>query len=209
MQPSGTPQAIYLLLTLATWRGEQRRSRLRQEAGAPQPAPTSGCNYVRPDRHQLTATRTRDTPARPPSHSPGPPASSSAHPSSPAARPGKPAGQRANAGKCTLSSAANVKPHTHPPQTLSVARPSLRTLSVAVRPRADPVRGRPCTADGPPHRSLAPIPVRPVQNRRSPIGLTRAGLYLPRDPSPTGRIINDCVVRSFQEVAQRSIGSLR
>jgi hypothetical protein len=45
--------------------------------------------------------------------------------------PGKPAGQRANAGKCTLTSAANVKPHTHPPQTLSVAGPSPRTLSVA------------------------------------------------------------------------------
>ena len=30
-------------------------------------------------------------------------------------RPGKPAGQRADAGKCTLSSAANVKPRTGPP----------------------------------------------------------------------------------------------
>ena len=143
MQPSGTPQAIYLLLTLATWRGEQRRSRLRQEAGAPQPAPTSGCNYVRPDRHQLTATRTRDTPARPPSHSPGPPASSSAHPSSPAARPGN----RPGSGR-TQGNARSAQPRTSS-HTRTLRRPCpwpvrpcgpcpwpsvpARTLSVAVR----------------------------------------------------------------------------
>ena len=48
-------------------------------------------------------------------------------------RPGKPAGQRADAGKCTLSSAANVKPRTRPPRTSSVARPWSRPPSVAVR----------------------------------------------------------------------------
>ena len=113
--------------------------------------------------------------------------------------PRKPAGQGANAGKCTLSSAANVKPHTHPPQTLfrgpsvpGTSWPSVpaRTLSVAVR--AQPTV---------PHTAPWPrFPSGRYRNRRSPIGLTRAGLYLPRDPSPTGRIINDCVVRSFQEV---------
>jgi hypothetical protein len=48
-------------------------------------------------------------------------------------RPGKPAGQRADAGKCTLSSAANVKPHMGLRGPLSVARPCLRPPSVAVR----------------------------------------------------------------------------
>jgi hypothetical protein len=61
--------------------------------------------------------------------------------------PGKSAGQRADAGTCTLSSTANVKP-TH-------------TVSAAPCPwpvrRNGPVRGRPCKADGSPHRSQALI----------------------------------------------------
>jgi len=97
-------------------------------------------------------------PARQASRSPGP---SSPHPPfpgrpSPAALPrppcpGKPAGQRADAETCTLSSAANVKPCTGPPPRTLVRGPSVV---------AAPVRGRPCKADGPSHRSLAPIPVR-------------------------------------------------
>jgi len=67
---------------------------------------------------------------------------------SPAAPPGKPAGQRADAGKCTLSSAANVKPHMAPADPAG-ARPSLRSPSVAVRakpmvPRAAPTPRTPC-----------------------------------------------------------------
>jgi hypothetical protein len=57
--------------------------------------------------------------------------------------PGKPAGQRADAGTCTLSSAANVKP------ALGLRRTLVRGPSVP----AAPVRGRPCKADGPAHRS--------------------------------------------------------
>jgi hypothetical protein len=65
-------------------------------------------------------------------------------------RPGKPAGQRADAGKCTLSSAPNVKPYT------GLRGPPSVDSSVP----AAPVRGRPCKADGSPHRSQAPIFVR-------------------------------------------------
>jgi hypothetical protein len=48
-------------------------------------------------------------------------------------RPGKPAGQRADAGTCTLSSAANVKPAQRAPRISSVTRPWSRPPSVAVR----------------------------------------------------------------------------
>jgi hypothetical protein len=54
-------------------------------------------------------------------------------------RPGKPAGQRTDAGKRTLSSAANVKP------TQTASADLVRGLSVP----ASPVRGRLCKADGP------------------------------------------------------------
>jgi hypothetical protein len=60
----------------------------------------------------------------------------------------KPAGQRADAGTCTLSCAANVKPRTAP---LNTSADLVRGLSVD----AAPVRGRPCKADGPSCRSLA------------------------------------------------------
>jgi len=51
--------------------------------------------------------------------------------------PGTPAGQRADAGTCTLSSAANVKPAQRPLRPSSVARPWSRPPSVAVRETAD------------------------------------------------------------------------
>jgi hypothetical protein len=57
-------------------------------------------------------------------------------------RPGKPAGQRADAGKCTLSSAVNVKP-AH----------GLRGPCPWLVRRRGPVHGRPRKADGPSHRS--------------------------------------------------------
>ena len=51
--------------------------------------------------------------ARQASRSPGPPPWPSPHPPFPGRpAPGKPAGQRADAGKCTLSFAVNVKPST-------------------------------------------------------------------------------------------------
>jgi hypothetical protein len=102
---------------------------LRDEcSGDPRPLRPPGKRHALPDRHP-GHHRTRP---------------------SPAGRPRKPAGQRADAGKCTLTSAANVKPAGRPPRT------PVRGPSVV----AAPVRGRPCKADGPVHRSLAPIPVR-------------------------------------------------
>jgi hypothetical protein len=75
-------------------------------------------------------------PARQASRSPGPPAQPSPHPPFPGRpAPGKPAGQPADAGKCTLSSAANVKPAHGPrrpcpwpvrPRVASTIHPSAR-----------------------------------------------------------------------------------
>jgi hypothetical protein len=115
------------------------------------PHPRTGARGRVPQRRML-GRLAPVPPARQASCSPGPPPWPSPRTCpSPPPRPGKPAGQRADAGTCTLSSAANVKPHTGPPP-----RTLVRGSSVV----AVPVRGRPCKADGPPHGSLAPIPVR-------------------------------------------------
>jgi len=107
------------LLTTGRWSSDRHpRYRVR----VPSTSPTSGRPAPAP-------------PARQASRSPGPPPQPSPHPPFPA--PGKPAGQRADAGACTLSSAANVKPAQRPPRPLSVARPCLRPPSVAVRETAD------------------------------------------------------------------------
>jgi len=63
-------------------------------------------------------------------------------------RPGKPAGQRADAGTCTLSSAADVKPAQRPIRDL-VRGPSVATA---------PVRDRPRKADGYTDRATARTP---------------------------------------------------
>jgi len=86
--------------------------------------------------------------ARQASRSPRPPPSPSPHPPFPARpAPGNRRGSGRTQEKCTLSSAANVKPRTgRLPRTL------VRGPSVV----AAPVRGRPCKADGPPHRSPGP-----------------------------------------------------
>jgi hypothetical protein len=85
---------------------------LRDErAGSPRPLRPPGKRHALPDRNP-GHHRTRPSPAAP---------------------PGKPAGQRADAGTCTLTSAANVKPAHGPPRILSVVRPWSRPPSVAVR----------------------------------------------------------------------------
>ena len=77
-------------------------------------------------------------PARQASRSPGPPAQPSPHPPPWPPRPGKPAGQRAGAGKCTLSSAANVKPRTGPPPPTWSRGPSVACGPPSVAVRAKP-----------------------------------------------------------------------
>jgi hypothetical protein len=62
------------------------------------------------------------------------PATAPALPGRPAPGPSRAA---ADAGTCTLTSAATVKPAHGPPRTLSVARPWSRPPSVAVRKKAD------------------------------------------------------------------------
>ena len=86
---------------------------LRDERpGGPRPLRSPGKRHALPDRRHPGHHRTR--PSRPP-------------------RPGKQAGQRADAGICTLSSAANVKP------TQRAFAGLVRGSSVV----AAPVRGRP------------------------------------------------------------------
>ena len=105
----------------------------RSRSPATRPHPCTGA------RGQAPRLRTRGRPAPAPpgrqaSRSPGPPAQPSPHPPFPGRpAPGTPAGQRADAGTCTLSSAANVKPAQRAPRTSSVARPWSRPPSVAVR----------------------------------------------------------------------------
>ena len=108
---------------------------LRDEgAGGPRPLRPPGKRHALPDRR--------------------PAITAPAFPGRPA--PGKSAGQRADAGKCTLSSAANVKPTQRAPPTL------VRGSSVV----AAPVRGRPCKADGPADRRH--ITCSPAAMRRGP-----------------------------------------
>jgi hypothetical protein len=100
--------------------GQKSRTRM---ASSPRPRVRTSRKKAAPGRVLQRRTRGRPAPAPPArqaSRSPGPPPWPSPHPPFPGRPvPGKPAGQRADAGTCTLSSAANVKPEHH----ASAARP--------------------------------------------------------------------------------------
>jgi len=105
--------------------------------------------YLRDER--AGGPRPLRPPARQASRSPGPPPRPSPHPPFPA-RPAP--GNRPGSGR-TQGHARSALPRTSSRAPRRLRRPG-RGSSVD----AAPVRGRPCKADGPAHRSHAPIPVR-------------------------------------------------
>jgi hypothetical protein len=109
---------------------------------------TDGQGLEHPGNTNARAARARSArpPGRPASRSPGPPSQPSPHPPFPG-RP-RPVNQPGSGARSA------------PPRTSSRYNGPPRTLVRGPSVVAAPVRGRPCKADGPPHRSQAPIPVR-------------------------------------------------
>ena len=137
-------------------RPERTLTRLRYTRDGPdmylamQPAPTTGPYRAEPGTRSTGSTRQVTTSARKAQTRRWPDHPERAHPApgrrhaSPGRHPGhqctpfpvtspRETGRATYAGKCTLSPAANVKPHTGLHGLLSVARPCPRPPSVAVR----------------------------------------------------------------------------